>query len=322
MLRDPPTTSTCRCWDPGARRSERSARSTPDPGRGRTTTRACCRISPRPSPPTWRHVRRRSSSARGSTSRPSHAGPGSGRDTLRKWERRYGVLRPSRTSGGQRRYDERDVARVEWLARPPLRGLPDRRGGCTAGDGPGERRVLAGRTAGCDRRRRRRDGHAPSRRPGRAVVHAPRRRDRRRGDRGTRSAADRRPLGGRRGVHRRGASAQRGRARATPDAPGRPPSCCPRHGRARLRAGGAARAGAARAGRPAPGRRLADGLSRHRYADRRRRLDCAPHGCRSPLPERGRRRGARGDRGRARGPDCPRSSSSSRAAPPTAASRR
>ena len=40
---------------------------------------------------------------------------GIGADTLRKWERRYGVLRPNRTSGGQRRYDERDVARVEWL---------------------------------------------------------------------------------------------------------------------------------------------------------------------------------------------------------------
>jgi MerR family transcriptional regulator, light-induced transcriptional regulator len=36
-------------------------------------------------------------------------------DTLRKWERRYGVLRPSRTPGGQRRYDEVDLARVEWL---------------------------------------------------------------------------------------------------------------------------------------------------------------------------------------------------------------
>ena len=40
---------------------------------------------------------------------------GVGADTLRKWERRYGVLRPNRTAGGQRRYDERDVARVEWL---------------------------------------------------------------------------------------------------------------------------------------------------------------------------------------------------------------
>ncbi len=36
-------------------------------------------------------------------------------DTLRKWEQRYGVLDPQRTAGGQRRYTERDVARVEWL---------------------------------------------------------------------------------------------------------------------------------------------------------------------------------------------------------------
>jgi len=36
-------------------------------------------------------------------------------DTLRKWEQRYQILRPTLTAGGQRRYDERDVARVEWL---------------------------------------------------------------------------------------------------------------------------------------------------------------------------------------------------------------
>jgi MerR family transcriptional regulator, light-induced transcriptional regulator len=36
-------------------------------------------------------------------------------DTIRKWEQRYGVLKPERTSGGQRRYSEVDVARVEWL---------------------------------------------------------------------------------------------------------------------------------------------------------------------------------------------------------------
>lgn len=36
-------------------------------------------------------------------------------DTIRKWEQRYGVLQPQRTSGGQRRYTENDVARVEWL---------------------------------------------------------------------------------------------------------------------------------------------------------------------------------------------------------------
>ena len=36
-------------------------------------------------------------------------------DTLRKWEQRYGVLRPERTAGGQRRYSDADVQRVEWL---------------------------------------------------------------------------------------------------------------------------------------------------------------------------------------------------------------
>lgn len=36
-------------------------------------------------------------------------------DTLRKWEQRYGILRPTRTDGGQRRYSEHDVDRVLWL---------------------------------------------------------------------------------------------------------------------------------------------------------------------------------------------------------------
>ncbi len=36
-------------------------------------------------------------------------------DTLRKWERRYDVLHPRRTPGGQRRYDDLEVSRVEWL---------------------------------------------------------------------------------------------------------------------------------------------------------------------------------------------------------------
>lgn len=36
-------------------------------------------------------------------------------DTLRKWEQRYHILQPDRTAGGQRRYSEREVARVEWL---------------------------------------------------------------------------------------------------------------------------------------------------------------------------------------------------------------
>src|SRR3954471_8208993 len=41
--------------------------------------------------------------------------PGIAPDTLRKWEQRYRILQPARTAGGQRRYSERDVARVEWL---------------------------------------------------------------------------------------------------------------------------------------------------------------------------------------------------------------
>ena len=44
-------------------------------------------------------------------------------DTLRKWERRYGVLRPRRTAGGQRRYDDLDVSRVEWLRDRLAEGL-------------------------------------------------------------------------------------------------------------------------------------------------------------------------------------------------------
>lgn len=36
-------------------------------------------------------------------------------DTLRKWEQRYGVLEPTRTPGGQRRYSEQDIQRVQWL---------------------------------------------------------------------------------------------------------------------------------------------------------------------------------------------------------------
>jgi methanogenic corrinoid protein MtbC1 len=35
--------------------------------------------------------------------------------TLRKWEQRYGVLKPERTAGAHRRYSEPDVLRVEWL---------------------------------------------------------------------------------------------------------------------------------------------------------------------------------------------------------------
>jgi len=44
-----------------------------------------------------------------------HRRTGVSPDTIRKWEQRYGVLRPDRTAGGQRRYSEEDVARVKWL---------------------------------------------------------------------------------------------------------------------------------------------------------------------------------------------------------------
>ena len=186
------------------------------------------RISPRPSPPTWRRGRRRSSSARGSTSRPSRAGPGSAADTLRKWERRYGVLRPSRTSGGQRRYDERDVARggmAAATASPRASGSARRPAllGPTSCDGAAIlaaelRDAIVAAVAETDTRRLARARRAvvsrstssrpPSTRSWRAAARA-----------------GRRPLGGRRRADvARGASrSARSCARASGAAPGRPP---------------------------------------------------------------------------------------------------
>jgi MerR family transcriptional regulator, light-induced transcriptional regulator len=43
--------------------------------------------------------------------------------TLRKWEERYGVPAPSRTSGSQRRYGDRDVRQIEWLRDRLAEGL-------------------------------------------------------------------------------------------------------------------------------------------------------------------------------------------------------
>ena len=37
--------------------------------------------------------------------------------TLRAWERRYGVLSPTRSEGGYRLYSERDIAILRWLKR-------------------------------------------------------------------------------------------------------------------------------------------------------------------------------------------------------------
>jgi len=37
-------------------------------------------------------------------------------DTIRAWERRYGLPRPQRTPGGHRLYSRRDIATLQWLA--------------------------------------------------------------------------------------------------------------------------------------------------------------------------------------------------------------
>jgi methanogenic corrinoid protein MtbC1 len=44
-------------------------------------------------------------------------------DTLRAWERRYGIPRPGRTSGRHRAYSERDVAQIGWLRQQTDDGL-------------------------------------------------------------------------------------------------------------------------------------------------------------------------------------------------------
>lgn len=59
-------------------------------------------------------------------------------DTIRKWEQRYGVLRPERTSGGQRRYTERDVARLTWLTDRLAEGYRIGEAATLLGDGAAE----------------------------------------------------------------------------------------------------------------------------------------------------------------------------------------
>ncbi len=44
-------------------------------------------------------------------------------DTIRAWERRYGVPEPQRTPGNQRLYSERDIAIVTWLRDQTREGL-------------------------------------------------------------------------------------------------------------------------------------------------------------------------------------------------------
>lgn len=44
-------------------------------------------------------------------------------DTLRAWERRYGVPNPPRTQGNQRLYSDRDIAMIVWLRDQTKQGL-------------------------------------------------------------------------------------------------------------------------------------------------------------------------------------------------------
>ncbi len=44
-------------------------------------------------------------------------------DTLRAWERRYGLPMPQRTEGGHRLYSERDIAIIKWLMEQQESGL-------------------------------------------------------------------------------------------------------------------------------------------------------------------------------------------------------
>lgn len=52
--------------------------------------------------------------------------------TLRMWERRYAVVRPSRSRGNYRLYSERDVALLRWLKHEVDTGTPIRHASATA----------------------------------------------------------------------------------------------------------------------------------------------------------------------------------------------
>src|SRR5215212_6968819 len=44
-------------------------------------------------------------------------------DTLRAWERRYGLPVPKRTAGGHRLYSQRDIETIKWLIKRQAEGL-------------------------------------------------------------------------------------------------------------------------------------------------------------------------------------------------------
>lgn len=43
--------------------------------------------------------------------------------TLRAWQRRYGLLKPQRSEGGHRQFDEEDILRIEEIKRWIERGV-------------------------------------------------------------------------------------------------------------------------------------------------------------------------------------------------------
>src|SRR5512135_2617634 len=48
---------------------------------------------------------------------------GLGADTLRAWERRYGLPVPRRSAGGHRLYSQRDIETIKWLMQQQAEGL-------------------------------------------------------------------------------------------------------------------------------------------------------------------------------------------------------
>src|SRR5512135_1036605 len=48
---------------------------------------------------------------------------GLGADTLRAWERRYGLPVPNRSAGGHRLYSQRDIETIKWLMKRQEEGL-------------------------------------------------------------------------------------------------------------------------------------------------------------------------------------------------------
>lgn len=57
--------------------------------------------------------------------------------TLRVWERRYGVVRPERSAGGYRLYDDAEIARLREMATLVESGMPASSAARRLGDAPG-----------------------------------------------------------------------------------------------------------------------------------------------------------------------------------------